>query len=244
MTPRIAMVLAAGRGRRMRPLTDQTPKPLLPLGGRTLLDHALDRLVAAGVRNAVVNTHWQADRLAEHLAKRRPPPEVIVLRERELLDTGGAVRAAVDQGDLPREPCYVVNGDSLWLDGPRPALQRIADAFDPDRLDAVLLVHRAIQVHSEIGRGDFQLDRWGEIRRAGEREVVPYVYAGVQVISPALLDDAPSGAFSMNLLWDRAMARGRLRGVVHDGLWFHLSTPADLAEAETNLQPRALWDGR
>jgi MurNAc alpha-1-phosphate uridylyltransferase len=238
------MILAAGRGLRMRPLTERTPKAVLPLGGRALLDHALDRLVAAGVETVVVNAHWHADRLAEHLAARAGPPRVILRPEDTLLDTGGAVRAALADGDLPARPFYVVNGDTFWLDGPRPALARMADEFDADKLDGILLVHRAFQVHSEVGRGDFHLDKWGGVRRRGEREVVPYVYAGVQLVSPRLFEGTPDGAFSMNLLWDRAIERGRLRGLVHDGLWFHLSTPADLTEAESSLQARALGEAR
>jgi MurNAc alpha-1-phosphate uridylyltransferase len=244
MSPKFAIVLAAGRGLRMRPLTERTPKALLPLGGRALLDHALDRLAAAGVETVVVNAHWQAERLAEHLAARPGPPRVILRPEDALLDTGGAVLAALTAGDLPGRPFYVVNGDTFWLDGPRSALARMADGFDADRLDGILLVHRTFQVHADVGRGDFHLDKWGAVRRRAEREVVPYVYAGVQLVSPSLFEGAPDGAFSMNLLWDRAIERERLNGLVHDGLWFHLSTPADLTEAESNLQARALGEAR
>lgn len=244
MTPRSAMILAAGRGLRMRPLTEHTPKALLPLGGSALLDHALDRLAAAGVETVVVNAHWRAERMAEYVAARRGPPRVILRREEVLLDTGGAVKAALADGDLPARPFYVVNGDTFWLDGPHPALQRMAEAFDADKLDGVLLVHRTFQVHADVGRGDFHLDKWGSVRRRGEREVVPYVYAGIQLVSPSLFNGAPEATFSMNLLWDRAIACGRLIGLVHDGLWFHLSTPADLTEAESSLQARALGEAR
>jgi len=243
-SPCAAMVLAAGRGLRMRPLTEHTAKALLPLGGRALLDHVLDRLAAAGGERAVVNAHWRADEVARHLAARGGSPSVILRPETELLDTGGAVRAAVARGDLGPAPFYVVNADAFWLDGPRPALRRLADEFDPLKLDGVLLMHRTFQVHAEVGRGDFEIDKWGGMRRRGEREVVPYIYAGVQLVSPALFEGAPEAPFSMNLLWDRAIAAGRLRAVVHDGLWFHLSTPTDLAEAESSLQARALGDAR
>jgi len=233
--PTTAMLLAAGLGTRMRPLTDATAKPLLPLGGRALIDHALDHLVAAGVHTVVVNAFWQADRLAAHLAN-RAQPRIILRREATLLDTGGGVRAALDQlGDVP---FYVVNGDAFWLNGPRPALARLAEAFDPDRLDAILLVYRTAHVHAEVGFGDFMVDKLGRLSRRGEREVVPYVYAGVQVVSPALFTGAPDGPFSMNLLWDRAIATDRVRAVVHDGLWFHLSTPGDLSDAESALHLR------
>lgn len=242
--PRTAMVLAAGRGTRMRPLTEQIPKPLLPLGGKPLLDHALDRLAEAGVELVVINAHWQADRLAAHLERRAAAgrrPHTILRREDVLLETGGGVRAALDL--LGEAPFYVVNGDAFWLDGPLPALHRMAATFDDD-VDGVLLVHRTFQVHAEVGLGDFVVDKWGGLRRRGEREVVPYIYAGLQLIRPTLLLDTPDGPFSMNLAWDRAMAARRLRAMVHDGLWFHLSTPPDLAEAESVLQARLTGETR
>ena len=241
MTPRTAMLLAAGLGKRMRPLTDRTAKPLLPLGGRALIDHALDRLADAGVETVVVNAHWQADRLAAHLAT-RTRPDMTLRREASLLDTGGSVKAALDL--LGPAPFFVINGDAFWVDGPQPALARLVAAFDPADVDGVLLVHRTFQVHADVGFGDFALDSWGAPRRRREREIVPYLYAGLQLIAPALLADTPDGAFSMNQAWNTAMATGRLRAVVHDGLWFHLSTPADLAEAESILQARLTGETR
>jgi MurNAc alpha-1-phosphate uridylyltransferase len=233
--PHCAMLLAAGLGSRMRPLTNATAKPLLPLAGRPLLDHALDQLALAGVRRVVVNTHWQGARVAAHLAARAAPPETLVRPETTLLDTGGAARAALAEGLLGEGPFFVVNGDAFWLDGPTPALRRLAAAFDPAVVDGVLLVHRAFLVLSEVGFGDFMVDKWGGLRRRGEREVAPYVYAGVQLVAPCLFAAAPTAPFSMNVLWDRAMAAGRLRAVVHDGLWFHLTAPDDLSEAERHL---------
>ena len=233
--PTTAMLLAAGLGTRMRPLTTSIPKPLLPLGGRPLIDHALDHLTEAGVQTVVVNAFWQADRLAAHLAT-RTRPRIVLRRETALLETGGGVRAALD--DLGPAPFYIVNGDAFWLNGPHPALARLAEAFDPARLDVVLLVYRTAQVHADVGFGDFMVDKWGGLRRRTEREVVPYIYAGLQLVSPALFTGAPDGPFSMNLLWDRAIAADRARAVVHDGLWFHLSTPGDLSDAESALQLR------
>jgi MurNAc alpha-1-phosphate uridylyltransferase len=229
-----AMVLAAGLGLRMRPLTETTPKPLLTLGGRTLLDHALDRMAEARVGRVVVNAHWQADKIAAHLAARRPPPATVLRREPVLLDTGGAVAAALRDGQLGPGPFFVANSDSLWLDGPSPALRRLAGALGGDAL-AVILLHRTFQVRAEVGAGDFFLDRFGVPRRRQEREVAPYIYAGVTLALPALFDGAPDGAFSMNAVWDRALRAGGLRAVVHDGLWFHLSRPDDLAEAQFAL---------
>jgi len=239
--PRSAMVLAAGLATRMRPLTNTTAKPLLQLGGRTLLDHALDHLVDAGVETVAVNAHWQADAVAAHLAHRSSPPATVLLRERHLLETGGGVRAALCI--LGTEPFYVVNGDAFWLNGPTSALLRLAAAFD-DSVDGVLLVHRTTHVHAEVGFGDFSLDKWGVPRRRKEREVAPYIYAGVQLIHPRLLAGMPEGSFSMNRAWDDALAAGRLRAVVHDGIWFHLSTPPDLAEAEQILEARVTGDAR
>jgi MurNAc alpha-1-phosphate uridylyltransferase len=240
-TPRSAMVLAAGRGTRMRPLTETTAKPLLNLGGRTLLDHALNHLAAAGVETAAVNAHWQADAVAAHLVERPPPPRTVLLREANLLETGGGVRAAL--AVLGPNPFFVVNGDAFWLNGPIPALSRLATAFD-DSVDCVLLVQRTSHVHAEVGFGDFALDKWGTPRRRNEREVVPYIYAGVQLLHPRLLAGMPDGAFSMNRAWDSALAAGRMRAVVHDGIWFHLSTPPDLAEAEQILEARFTGDVR
>ena len=254
LAPRRAMLLAAGLGTRMRPLSAAVPKPLLPLGGRPLLDHALNRLAAAGVTRVVVNAHWLADRVEAHLLARRGPPDTVLRREDELLDTGGAVAAALaagaladaedagaedaedaeDAGAAGTAPFFVVNGDSYWLDGPTPALARLAAAFDAE-VDGVLLVHRTFQVHSDVGSGDFHMDELGRLRRREEQEIVPYVYAGVQLVSPRLFAGAPPGRFSMNALWDRALEAGRLRAVVHDGLWFHLSRPEDLSEAEQAL---------
>ncbi len=239
-----AMLLAAGLGTRMRPLTEHTAKPLLPLGGRPLIDHALDRLAAAGVSHVVVNAHWQADLLQRHLDQRAAGPAITLRREAALLDTGGAVASALMAGALDDAPFFVVNGDNFWLDGPYPTLHRVALALDPAALDGVLLVHRTFQVHSETGRGDFALDPWGTLRRRREREVVPYLYAGVQLAAPALFDDPPAALFSANLMWDRAIAAGRLRAVVHDGLWFHLSRPQDLSDAEVALHANETGETR
>jgi MurNAc alpha-1-phosphate uridylyltransferase len=252
MNPTRAMVLAAGLATRMRPLTDKTAKPLLPLAGRTLLDHALDRLGEAGVTDAVVNAHWHADLVAKRLDARAADgarPRTTLQLEDTLLETGGAVARALPR--LGTEPFYVVNGDAFWIDGPRPALRRLVAAMTAE-VDGVLLVHRTFQIQGEVGYGDFVLDPWGALRRRREREVAPYLYAGVQLIRPALVRDAPvhdpgatpGGKFSMNLVWDQALAAGRLRAVVHDGLWFHLSTPPDLAEAEALISAGLTGESR
>ena len=239
--PHSAMVLAAGLATRMRPVTDTTAKPLLKLGGRTLLDHALDHLVDAGVQTVAVNAHWQADSVAEHLARRAEPPKTVLLREAHLLETGGGVRAALDV--LGPDPFFVVNGDAFWLNGPQSALRRLTTVFDAS-VDGVLLLHRTSHVHADVGYGDFSLNKWGVPSRRAERQVVPYIYAGVQLIHPRLLANLPLGSFSMNRVWDIALEAGRLRAVVHDGQWFHLSTPPDLLEAEQILEARLTGDAR
>lgn len=223
--PRRAMVLAAGRGERLRPLTDRLPKPLVEVQGKAMLDWALDRLAAIGVTDAVVNLHHLSERIETHLAG-RGRPRIILSREEALLDTGGGVRAAL--GWLGAAPFYVVNGDVIWLDGLTPALQRLADAWDDAAMDALLLLHPAAFAHGCDGLGDFLMDPDGGLCRRGEREVAPFVFAGVQILHPRLFAETQDGAFSLNLLYDRAAAAGRLRGVRHDGEWFHIGTPEAL----------------
>jgi MurNAc alpha-1-phosphate uridylyltransferase len=230
-----AMVLAAGLGQRMRPLTANTAKPLLPLLGRSLLDHALDRLAQAGVEEAVVNAHWCAPRVAEALAAREGrPPRLRLQLEPELLETGGGIRRALPR--LGEQPFIVVNGDAYWLDGPTPALTLLQQHFDPARMDGLLLLIRTAQVEGEVGRGDFHLDGAGRLRRPKGAEIAPFLFGGVQVMAPALVAPEPEGRFSLNRCFDRAIGAGRLFGLVHDGEWFHLSTPADLARTERRLR--------
>ena len=233
---RHAALLAAGLGQRMRPLTESVPKPLLTLGGRALLDHALDRLAEAGVTQVVVNAHWHADQIATHLARRRGPPETVLRREPDLLDTGGGVAASLREGRFGDGPFFIANSDSVWLDGPLPTLRRMQTLLDAGAdVQGVILLHRTFQVHADIGDGDFFLDRLGVPRRRLEREIAPYIYAGITLATPALFTGMTDMAFSMNAVWDRAIAAGTLRALVHDGLWFHLSRPDDLAEAEHAL---------
>jgi MurNAc alpha-1-phosphate uridylyltransferase len=234
--PRTGMVLAAGRGERLRPITDTLPKPLVKIAGKTLLDHALDRLEMAGVERVVVNVHYLAEIIVEHLKARRTP-EIVISRETVALETGGAVKHALPL--LGDEPFFVVNGDSLWLDGKTDALTRLADAWDPAAFDAVLLLQRtASAVGYDEGLGDFALDQLGWPRRRRPSEVVPYLFAGVQLFTPALFREVPKGAFSLNVIYDRAVAAGRLRGIVHDGEWYHVSTPAGLKLVEDRLRSR------
>jgi len=233
IAPTHAMVLAAGLGTRMRPLTDDRPKPLLPLEGRSLLHHAMDRLRDAGVRHLVVNAHWFGEQVGDAVAA-YGAEDAVVLREPVLLETGGGVKAALPH--LGTDPFVVVNGDAFWLDGPSGALARMSAAFDPAEMDAMLLLVRTATVDGDAGRGDFLLDPLGRARRPKEREIAPYLFGGVQILTPNLFEGMPDGPFSLNRVYDRAIENGRLYGLVHDGAWFHLSTPRDLTRAETMLR--------
>ncbi len=235
MRPDTAVILSAGLGTRMRPLTLATPKPLLKLAGQPILAHALERLHGAGIRNIIVNAHHLADQMAAFL---KAYPSVILTQEEELLETGGAIMAMRNRNLLPDAPFYVVNGDAFWVDGPTDTLGRLADAFRPAETDAMLLLARAAGAVAETGRGDFLWPRDGGLKRREERDVAPYLYAGVQIVSPALFAAAPPPPFSMNLLWDQALAAGRLGAIIHDGVWFHLSTPDDLERADAVLDAR------
>lgn len=232
--PSRAMVLAAGRGERMRPITDTMPKPLVTVGGQAMIDHVLDRLAAAGVERAVVNVHHLADQIERHLAARRQPQIVISDERTKLLDTGGGVVKAL--GELGRGPFFHVNSDTIWIDGVKPNLTRLAEAFDGESMDALLLLAPAAGSIGYGGRGDFTMEPGGQLRRRGEQEVAAYVYAGAAVLSPALFDDAPAGAFSLTRLFDRAEAAGRLHGLRLEGVWMHVGTPDAIALAEAAIR--------
>jgi MurNAc alpha-1-phosphate uridylyltransferase len=227
------MVLAAGIGIRMRPLTDRMPKPLVSVGGRALIDHVFDRLAEAGVERAVVNVHHFADQIERHLAG-RVRPQVVISDERErLLDTGGGIVKSL--ATLGAEPFFLVNADTIWIEGVRPNLGRLAAAFDPAEMDGLLLLAPTATSIGYEGRGDYALTADGRLRRRGEREIVPFVYAGAGILSPSLFDNAPDGAFSLTRLFDRAEAQGRLHGLRLEGLWMHVGTPAAIAEAEAAI---------
>lgn len=241
VAPDRAMVLAAGRGLRLRPITDTLPKPLVQVAGRSLIDRVLDRLGDAGVARAVVNAHHLADRLIAHLAERPADraPRIDLLREEMLLDTGGSVANALPR--LGETPFFVANADALWLDGPTPALGRMATTWNDSEMDSLVLLMAAPAAIGMDGpraeAADFFLDPEGRARRRPAGAMAPYFYAGVQLVHPRLFVDAPRGAFSMVRLWDRAQEAGRLWGIVHDGAWFHVGTPAALATASRLLDP-------
>jgi len=230
--PQKAMILAAGLGERMRPLTNDLPKPLIPVAGQPLIDSILDRLTAVAVSEVVVNLHHLGEKLERHLTS-RARPRIAFSREAVRLETGGGVRQALPL--LGADPFYVINGDVCWLDGVIPALDRLAAAWRDEAMDALLLLQPTATAFGYDGRGDFLLDSWGRARRRGEREVAPFVFAGVQILHPRLFDGTPEGAFSLNLVYDKAAADGRLYGVRHDGEWFHIGTPQGLRHVEEAL---------
>jgi MurNAc alpha-1-phosphate uridylyltransferase len=227
------MVLAAGLGERMRPLTDRMPKPLVPVAGKALIDHVLDRLAAAGVERAVVNVHYLADMIERHL-KGHTKPEIVISNEREkLLNTGGGVVKAL--AALGREPFFHVNSDTIWIDGVKPNLERLAEAFDPTTTDALLLLAPVSTSIGYPGRGDFTMAPNGRLTRRGERDIAPFVYAGAAILRPELFKDAPDGAFSLTTLFQRAEAAGRLHGLRLEGVWMHVGTPEAIKDAEAAI---------
>jgi MurNAc alpha-1-phosphate uridylyltransferase len=235
--PRAAMVLAAGRGERMRPLTERMPKPLVPVAGRPLLDHVLDRLAATGVERAVVNVHYLADQIERHLARRSAPTIVISDERQMLLDTGGGVVKALPA--LGSEPFFHINSDTIWIDGATPNLLRLAEAFDSARMDALLLLAPVAGSIGYSGRGDFLMGADGRLTRAATEAVAPFVYAGAAILRPKLFEDTPAGAFSLTLLFDRATEAGRLHGLRLEGVWMHVGTLDAIAKAEAAIAANA-----
>ncbi|MBS0471221.1 MAG: nucleotidyltransferase family protein [Proteobacteria bacterium] len=231
--PKRAMVMAAGLGTRMRPLTNDRPKPLVTVAGRTLIDHALDRLVAAGVTTAVVNVHYKAEMLKAHLAKRHDLEIVISEESDALLGTGGGVVRALPF--FKGEPFFIINSDTVWVENVGSALGRMIARWDPEQMDALLLLASMVTALGFEGPGDFNMDSLGHLSRVGERKLSPFAYPGVQIVHPRLFDGAPSGGFSTNRMWDIAIEKGRLYGVRLDGVWIHVGTPEAVRDAERYL---------
>lgn len=231
-----AMVLAAGRGTRMAsPADNGLPKPLVPLAGKALVDHVLDRLAEAGYERAVVNVHHKADLIEKHLGARRTPPSLTISDERaSLLDTGGGVKQALPH--FGGEAFVIHNSDSVWIEGVGANLTRLAAAWDGERMDCLMLLAPASTSHGYQGRGDFAMEGDGRIRRRRvEQEILPFAFTGVSVAHPRLLAGSPEGAFSLNVVWSKAIAAGRAYGMRMDGVWMHVGTPAALADAEQCL---------
>jgi MurNAc alpha-1-phosphate uridylyltransferase len=233
MMPATAMLLAAGLGTRMRPLTNERPKPLVKVGGKTLIDWTLDQLAAAGVPRAVVNVHHFAPMLAQHVSTRTKPQMLISDESERLLDTGGGIVKALPL--LGDAPFFVFNCDAIIQDGSTPMLRRLADAWDPEALDVLMLVHPRSTAHGFDGTGDFFVDANGIMTRRGVLPEAPFVYAGVYIMHPRLLADEPVVPFSMNKIWDRAISQGRMRALEHDGTWYHVGTPHAVGETEALL---------
>ncbi|MEM5581520.1 nucleotidyltransferase family protein [Roseibium sp. AS2] len=236
--PSKAMILAAGLGKRMRPLTATTPKPLIEVNGQALIDHGMDRLKAAGVKSCVVNVHYLADLVEVHV-RRRTDMETVVSDERaRLLETGGGIKKALPL--LGDEPFFQLNADTCyWIEGVKPNLEHMIDAWDESRMDALLLIAETVKSVGYYGRGDFDMARDGALTRRPEKAVTPFAYAGAAILHPRLFVGAPDGPFSMNTLFDRAIENGRLFGVQMEGLWLHIGTPEAIAAAEYAVRESA-----
>jgi MurNAc alpha-1-phosphate uridylyltransferase len=230
-----AMVMAAGLGKRMRPLTITRPKPMVPVAGKPLIDHALDRLAEAGIATAVINVHYLPDSLEAHVLA-RDVPKCVISDERDcLLETGGGMVKAHAQGLLP-DPFFCINSDNLWLDGPENAFHQLSRMWDPRTMDALLLVTPHAGAKNYVGKGDFHLDPLGKISRRRSGRIAPFIYTGIQIVSHQLLRDPPEGPFSTNLLWSRAIEEGRLYGTTFYGQWFEVGDPMAIAPTEAALK--------
>jgi MurNAc alpha-1-phosphate uridylyltransferase len=234
MIPKTAMVLAAGLAMRLRPLSLERPKALMEVGGKTLLDHSLDRLGAVGVERAIVNTHHLAGQIERHVAGRKRPA-VAISHEPEILGSGGGVAKALPL--LGPEPFYSINAKIIWCGGRSEALRRLAEAWDGVQMDGLLLLQPTVSAIGYEGEGDFTMDQLGRIDFRDPRVVAPFVYASIQILHPRFFAGAPAGAFPIHALWRRAIEAGRLYGLRHDGEWYHVATPAGLAEARARLEP-------
>ncbi|MEH6629641.1 MAG: nucleotidyltransferase family protein [Halopseudomonas aestusnigri] len=230
-----AMVLAAGFGKRMRPLTDTTPKPLVPVLGTPMLETILDKLKASGFNRIVVNAFYLKDQIRNYLES-KGDAALIYSEENTILETGGGVTFALPK--LGDKPFVVVNGDVCWLDGVEPALQRLVDQWDEEKMEALLLLQPTSSAVGYEGSGDFTMNSDGYLARRGESDNAPFVYAGIQILHPKLFQEVPNGAFSLNYVFDKALAKRRLCGLEHDGEWFHVGTPEGLAEVEGILRNR------
>ncbi|WP_289035530.1 nucleotidyltransferase family protein [uncultured Roseibium sp.] len=236
--PEKAMILAAGIGKRMRPITATTPKPLIEVNGQALMDHGMDKLVQAGVKTCVVNVHYLADLVEVH-ARRRSDLDILISDERdELLETGGGIKKALPL--LGDAPFFQLNADtSYWIEGVKPNLEHMIDAWDETRMDALLLIAETVKAVGYGGRGDFELGKDGSLQRRQERGVTPFAYAGAAILHPRLFEGAPGGAFSMNRLFDKAIEDGRLFGVQMEGIWLHIGTPEAIGAAEYAVRESA-----
>lgn len=230
--PKTAMVLSAGFGKRMRPLTDTMPKPMVPLNGIPLIGHTMNRLVDVGVERVIVNLHYLGEQIQDYLADENRL-EVVFSEEVELLETGGGVKHALPL--IGSEPFYVINSDAFWLDGYENSLRRLAREWHEDTMDVLLMLQSTVYAYGYAGLGDFAADASGKLERRQESAVTPWLFAGIQILHPRVLKNTPDGAFSLNVVYDQAIEAERLYGMIHDGEWFHIGTPDSIAETEEFL---------
>ncbi len=232
--PKTAMVLAAGLGKRMRPLTATTPKPLIEVAGRSLINRNIDRLANDGVETVVVNVHYLADLVEVHVRHWQEPRIVISDERRQLLETGGGIAKALPL--LGNDPFYLLNSDSFWIEGAKSNLGRLADTWDDERMDGLLLLASTVVSTGYDGDGDFTMGPDGVLERRAERTVAPFVYSGAAILHPRLFKDVPEGPFSLNVLFDRALEEGRLFGIRMEGVWLHVGTPRAIRDAEAAIR--------
>ena len=228
-----AMIMAAGYGTRMRPLTDTLPKPLVKVQGRALIDHVIDRLVAAGVTTIVVNIHYKGDQIAAHLAKRSDARFIISDETDNLLDSGGGIFKALSH--FEGEPFFHANADTVWVEGASRALPRLIAAWNPDTMDALMLLASTVSTVCYDGRGDFMMDADGRLTRVPEGHVSPFVWMSIEILHPRLFDGVTETKFSINPLWNKAIAKGRLFGQRLDGVWMHIDRPDAVTASEDYL---------
>lgn len=236
--PKKAMMMAAGIGKRMRPLTATTPKPLIEVNGKALIDHGMDRLAAAGVETCVVNVHYLADLVEVHV-RRRDDMDILISDERkQLLETGGGIKKALPL--LGNEPFFQVNSDTAyWIEGVKPNLEHMIEAWDESKMDILLLMSETVNAVAYEGRGDFDFGKDGKLTRRKEREVTAFAYAGAAILHPRIFENAPEGSFSMNTLFDKAIEEGRLYGTLMEGIWLHVGTPEAIRAAEYAVRESA-----
>jgi MurNAc alpha-1-phosphate uridylyltransferase len=233
-----AMIMAAGKGTRMMPLTADRPKPLVEVAGTALLDHVLDHLRDAGVGQIVINAHYRASQVEEHMANQAADFEVAISDERDLLlDTGGGLVRALPL--IPDDPFICVNADNWWTNDGKNAFTRLMAAWDDDAMEVLMLLIPYAEANNTQGQGDFDLDADGRLSRRKADQQAAYVWTGIQMLSKRLIIDPPSEVFSTNVFWDRAIAKGRCHGLVHQGLWFDVGYPDAIAATEAKLMSHA-----